>query len=90
MSRFVTPRSRVNGPEGNVTVGRGAGQWEGRMASGEITPPASDHRPHSAAECGRAEDARAAAVSPVRARAELRLPSWPPLHAWLRRVLAAL
>lgn len=43
----------------------------GRLeAEGDITPPASGHRLHSAAECGRAEDVGAPlpAVNPVRAR----------------------
>lgn len=38
---------------------RGPGQWEVRTRSGDITPPASGHRLHSVAECGRAKDARA-------------------------------
>lgn len=50
--------------------GRGPGQWESRARRGDITPPASGHRFHSVAKCGRAEDARSPwpAVNPVRAR----------------------
>lgn len=75
MSHFVTPSGRVNGGESNVATERGGGGGRGVAvgvsaaarawpvgssdASGDITPPASGHRLHSVAECGRAKDARA-------------------------------